>query len=447
MFSIIPSFSIRSGYRVLAAILVFLILQQYLSFRKPASLSPTYPDGNDASSSLACDSLEGLNDLFVILRTGASEAPKKLPVHFSTTLRCVPHYVIYSDYEEDIEGYHVYNALDEMNPDIVATHPDFEYYRRLQEKGREAFSPEELAQWSAAKNTKGGRDSPGWRLDKWKFLPLADKAFRERPDAKWYIFIESDTYMLWQSFLEWLSHFDPSKPHYLGMQMQIGDVIFAYGGAGFAISNPALKKAVAHRNENLQAYDDFTGSHWAGDCVLGKVLADTDVNLLWSFPTLAGDQPADMNFNSTFGGSNKKPWCYYATSYHHLPSSEYHKLAKFEQAWKRENGTLPRHGDVFRNYVLPNFSSKLSDWDNLSDVDQGSVASFDECRSICEKQFDCIQFSLSDQSCKTSTALMLGHRISKDATPRVTSGWIMEKVKEYPEQMDDSCDNQSWILS
>ncbi|KAF3070859.1 hypothetical protein GL218_00459 [Daldinia childiae] len=444
MFSIFPSSFTRSGYRVLAAILVFLILQQYLSFRKPVSVSQKYPDEEDVPST--CDSLEALDDLFVILRTGASEAPKKLPVHFSTTLRCAPHYAIYSDYEEDIEGHHVYNALDEINPDIISTHADFEYYRRLQEKGREAFSSEELEQWSSAKNTNGGRDSPGWRLDKWKFLPLAEKALRQQPDAKWYIFIESDTYMLWQTLLEWLAHFDPSKPHYLGMQMQIGDVVFAYGGGGFAISNPALKMVVAHRREKLKFYDDLTGAHWAGDCILGKALADSGVNLLWSFPTLTGDQPSDMNFNSSFGGSNKTPWCYYAASYHHLPPAEYHKLAKFEQTWNRENVSRLRHGDVFKHYILPRLSSNLSDWDNLSDVDQGSVTSFDECRNTCEKQLDCVQFSFTDQSCKTSTALILGHQISKDATPRVMSGWVMERVKDYIERMDTYCDNQSWIL-
>ncbi|KAI8960651.1 glycosyltransferase family 31 protein [Daldinia sp. FL1419] len=445
MFSVFPASFFRSGYRVLAAILVFLILQQYLTFRKPFPVGQKYPDQKDAPPT--CDSLEGLDDLFVILRTGASEAPKKLPVHFSTTLRCVPHYAIYSDYEEDIEGHHVYNALDEINPEIISTHPDFEYYRRLQEKGREAFSSEELEKWGSAKNTNGGRDSPGWRLDKWKFLPLAEKAFRERPNAKWYIFIESDTYMLWQTLLEWLSHFDASEPHYLGMQMQIGDVVFAYGGGGFAISNPALNKVVEHRRENLKFYDDFTGAHWAGDCVLGKALADAGVKLLWSFPNLAGDQPADMNFNSSFGGSNKTPWCFHAASYHHLPPAEYHKLAKFEQTWNRENTSRLRHGDIFKYYILPQISSNRSDWDNLSDADQGPITSFDECRSICESQPDCKQFSFTEQSCKISTALILGHRVPEDTTPRIMSGWIMERVKDYPERMDKYCDHQSWILS
>ncbi|KAI0830457.1 glycosyltransferase family 31 protein [Hypoxylon sp. FL0890] len=441
MFS--PSLFPRSTCRSLTVIWIFLFFLVYLYyFRNPVPAGDNSFQGKVQSP---CDALKGLEDIFVVLRTGATEAPKKLPAHFTTTLRCVPNYAIYSDYEEDIEGHHVYNVLDEVNSDIIATHPDFEYYRRLQEGGREAFTAEELAQWENAKNTNGGRDSPGWRLDKWKFLPLAEKALRRQPDAKWYIFIESDTYMLWQTLLEWLSHFDASKPYYMGMQMQIGDVVFAYGGGGFAISNPALKKVVARRRENLKFYDDLTAAHWAGDCVLGKALADAGVRLLWSFPTIAGDRPGDMDFNSTFGGKTK-PWCYYAASYHHIPPAEYSQFYRFEQNWNRENTFRIRHRDMFRSYILPRLSSERVDWDNLSDVDESDITSFDDCRSACENQPDCRQFSFTAQSCKTSTALKLGHQVPSDSADRVKSGWMMERVKDYVESMDASCGDESWIL-
>ncbi|KAI1767051.1 glycosyltransferase family 31 protein [Hypoxylon sp. FL1150] len=441
MFSGLPSLFSRWIIRVLAIVLFFFLLQQYLYFRKSATVS------QDAFGTAfqSCDSLQGLEDLFVVLRTGATEAPKKLPVHFTTTLRCVPNYALYSDYEEEIEGHHVYNALDEINPDIIATYPDFQYYRRLQEGGRDAFTAEEIKTWASAKNTNGGRDSPGWRLDKWKFLPLAEKALVAKPDAKWYFFIESDTYVFWQTLLEWLAHFDSSKPHYLGMQMQIGDVVFAYGGAGFAISNPALKKVVEHRRANLKFYDDFTGGHWAGDCVLGKAIADSGTNLLWSFPTLTGDMPADTDFNTSFGGQDKKPWCFYSASYHHLPPTEYTNFAKFEQDWNREKAFRLRHRDIFRFYLLPRISSKHDGWDNLSDLDQGEVHSFADCRATCESQPDCLQFSFLGGSCKTSTAIRLGHK-GYGVTEQAKSGWIVDRIKDYTEKMDASCGGKDWVL-
>lgn len=327
-------------WRLVAVVLFFLFVQHFFFFRQ--SSGPLAWSGGQPVLRPSCESLlAALDDVQVIMKTGANEAPQKLPVHFDTTLRCVPHYALYSDYAEEIAGHHVLNALDEMNPEVVASHPDFEYYRRLQEKGREAFSPQELAEWSSAKNTGGGKNSPGWRLDKWKFLPLADKALKLKPNAKWFLFIESDTYVIWNTLLEWLSRYDASKEYYLGQQMQIGDVIFAYGGSGFVLSNSALKKVVELRNSKLKFYDDFTGGHWAGDCVLGKTLADAGVDLHWSWPTLLSEQPVAMDFNDSFGGPDKKLWCYYAASYHHFSPADIASLDEFHRKWTQEVSTLP----------------------------------------------------------------------------------------------------------
>jgi hypothetical protein len=278
----------------------------------------------------------GIDDILVVLRTGANEAPAKLPIHFITTLRCAPHFAIFSDMEEYIEGYHILNALDEVNPDIVASHPDFEYYRLLLENGRASFTSEEFKRWSAAANTKAGRDTPGWRLDKWKFLPIAEKSLAHRPDAKWYLFIEADSYILWPALLEWLSHFDHLQPHYMGVQMQIGEVVFAYGGAGIILSNVALRKVVTHWRSNLKQYDEYTAGHRAGDCILGKVLADAGVGLHWSWPNLLGDQPKDMDFDSHFGGPDKRLWCYHVSSYHHVSPRDAIEISAFEHSWYRQ---------------------------------------------------------------------------------------------------------------
>ncbi|KAI0809700.1 hypothetical protein GGR55DRAFT_161356 [Xylaria sp. FL0064] len=431
----------RSPSRVFVVILIVLVIFQLYNIRS----RPTANFGGHATNYKSCAGLEGLDDVFVTLRTGTTEAPKKLPAHYKTTLRCVPHYELFSDFEEVIEGKRVYDVLDEVNPDIVATHPDFEYYNKLKGKGRNAFTAEEIAQWAAAKNTNGGRDSPGWRLDKWKFLPLADKALRLRPEAKWFVFIESDTYVLWPSLLAWLKHFDPSKPWYLGQQMQIGDVVFAYGGAGFVISQPALKKVVEHRNANLKFYDDFTAGHWAGDCVLGKALADVGIPLQWAFPTLSSEEPADTDMESGFGGPEKHPWCYYAASYHHLPPSEYPVFYSFEQKWYQTNDTLLRHKDVFYNYVLPRLAAERDDWDNHSDKEESTATSFRACRTACENDPTCMQFSVTGYTCQTSTALKLGRKAA--AAEQVKSGWIVDRIDAFIERMELACDStRDWVL-
>ncbi|KAI1108908.1 hypothetical protein F5Y14DRAFT_56896 [Nemania sp. NC0429] len=431
----------RSPSRVFVVVLFVLVIFQLFNIRSQST-------GNSASRHTRdydpCTGLEGLDDVFVTLRTGTTEAPKKLPPHYTTTLRCVPHYELFSDFEEVIDGKRVYDVLNEVNPDIVATHPDFIYYNKLKGKGRDAFTTEEIAQWAAVKNTNSGRDSPGWKLDKWKFLPLAEKALRLRPQAKWFVFIESDTYVLWKSLLAWLDHFDPTSPWYLGQQMMIGEVVFAYGGAGFAISQPALKKVVEHRNANLKYYDDYTASHWAGDCVLGKALSDVGVPLLWSYPTLSNEEPADTDFESGFGGAEKHPWCYYAASYHHIPPAEYSNFYSFEQKWYQSNTTLVRHKDVFHNYVLPQLATERDDWDNHSEKEDTTAASFGACRSACEREPTCMQFSVSGYTCKTSSSLRLGRKAS--AAERVKSGWMTNRIDSFVQRMDSECKGRDWIL-
>lgn len=459
-----PSLHARFIYRALSVVLAFLILYELLKLQQPypewlVHLKQTTPNPCGLTS------LGDLDEILVILKTGANEAPEKLPAHFNTTLRCVPHYAVYSDLEETVEGHHVYNALDEVNPEIRTTHPDFEYYQQLQEKGRKAFSEAQLAEWLSATNTVTGRDSPGWRLDKWKFLPMAEKALRHRPEAKWYVFIEADTYIIWRNIIKWLSHFDSSKPHYLGLQMQAGDTIFAYGGAGFILSNPALEAVVEHRNSSLDFYDDYTAKHWAGDCVLGKALKDSGVSLSWSWPTLLSHNPANMNFEEAFGGNkDKRLWCHYAGTYHHLSPKEVVQFSDFERRWNSEVSAHPqtarirtnraykntatlRHNDVFRHYILPQIEPEHADWDNMSDIEQDSDSSLEGCRKTCQSQSDCVQFSLTGRACRTATVVKLGHqRIPTPDEERVVSGWMVDRVNDFVRRMDASCKNEKWAI-
>jgi hypothetical protein len=279
-----------------------------------------------------CASLGGLEDVFVIVRTGSNEAHKKLPPLLNTTLPCYRHYGIWSDMEEEFAGQHIGNALDELDSGLVAQHPDFEYYRRLQEHGKEGFTSKEIEDWADAPNTGVGRDVPGWKLDKWKFMSTASKAYRQSPRSKWYVFTECDTYIFWHSLLTWLSHIDASRPYYVGRQMNLGSDKFAYGGAGIIISNPAMKHLVERHQNHTRAYNELTLSQWAGDYVLSKVMKDAGVELSWAWPTLEGDMPSTLDFKSK-SSAGYPLWCYYATTYHHMTPGNIHSYYAFDQEW------------------------------------------------------------------------------------------------------------------
>lgn len=84
--------------------------------------------------------------------------------------------MIFSDHDEIYHGHEVLDALSTVSEEIRLNHPDFELHRRLSELGRDALTPDELS-GSDVKSDDGGGTSgkasrPGWKLDKWKFLPM-----------------------------------------------------------------------------------------------------------------------------------------------------------------------------------------------------------------------------------------------------------------------------------
>jgi hypothetical protein len=297
-----------------------------------------------AEPSTGCPPLPGIEDILVVMKTGVTEARQKVPIHFKTTLSCIPHYVIYSDFEEEIEGVKIYDALSTIDSDVKVRVQDFDIYNRIAGKGRKGLEQQDFADED---NTNFGKpNNPGWKLDKWKFLPMAQEALKYKPDAKWFVFMEADTYLSWPTLLTWLAKFDHTQPHYLGTETQIADVIFAHGGSGFMLSNPALTKASEQYETRRAELDDYTDAHWAGDCVLGKVLADAGVNLHFSWPILQNSNLGELDEFTT--ELYRQPWCYIAVALHHLKAEEIEDLWKYEQKRWHEVSALqsPRHTHV-----------------------------------------------------------------------------------------------------
>jgi len=294
---------------------------------------------------LLCRNLPGADETLVVLRTGATELQDRFPIHLSTTLKCYPHYMLFSDHEEVYKGEKITDALSTVTQDILSQHPDFELHRRLLESGREALLAKELSgSESEAIQWTGKADNPGWKLDKWKFLPMVNQTFHERPDMKWYLFVEADTYVLWASLLEYLAVLDHTKPVYTGSQMYIGDVVFAHGGSGFIVSRSAMRMVVEHYAVHKGELESFTDGHWAGDCVLGKAFRDAGVKFVDAWPIMQGDYPGTVPYAKPDGrpiaDPTKRVWCYPTVSYHHLSPAVVEDLWHFEQDWIADNRSV-----------------------------------------------------------------------------------------------------------
>jgi hypothetical protein len=395
---------------------------------------------------LPCKKLEGGEDVLVVMRTGATEIKDKLPAHLNTTFRCYNDYIILSDYEEEFEGHQVHDLLANVEDDVKNTHPDFALWRRLQANGRDSLDDSELSgAISPESGSVGKTANEGWRLDKWKFLPMAAKTLELYPNKKWYVFVEPDTYLMWSNLLDWLHRLDPTEPLYYGSEVQIGPDIFAHGGSSFVISNPALKRAAQLYQENAADWHALTSTHWAGDCLLGKALAESGTPLTWAWPMFQGGNPHTMDFHEA-KPDGRTLWCAPALSYHHLSPSEISAMFEFEQEWLRETQARKRnsgvasgyiswrqhermrihHQDVFRSYVLPiTVAGERSGWSNLSpDLRAGTHNStLIECREMCKNARDCVQYARSEMGCYFSDDGKLGQ-----AAENVQAGWLEDRV-------------------
>ncbi|KAJ6088250.1 hypothetical protein N7486_009511 [Penicillium sp. IBT 16267x] len=386
-----------------------------------------------------------MDDVLVILKTGATEAQEKVPVQLRTGLQCVPHFAVFSDYEEVVNGVRTYDVLQNVSQTTMDKEPEFEFYKRLQEVGREGLTEED---WGDDTNGPFGKvNNPGWKLDKWKFLPMAEEALQVMPDAKWFIFIEADTYIVWQNLVNWLAHLDHTRSYYLGSPMQIGDILFGYGGSGVILSNKAMNRLHTYQTEALDELEQMTATEWAGDCVLAKALQGTHIYLTWAWPMMMTSRPWEVDhFSEAYG---RQPWCYPVISYHHMNPDDIEEMWQFDRGWFRSGkNALLLHADVYREYVHNGSLSQLDDWDNLSGAeivfDEPTLPSIDSCADACMQNTECLQYSYhhGENTCKHAATTL--HGVRSNGT---SSGWIPRRVQKLLNTFQSSCPQVEYIFN
>lgn len=449
---------------LLIAVIGTLLIASHLAgftafpeWRHPVQQAPAIVNALEAldQHTPPCRKLAGAQDVVIVMRTGATEIKDKLPVHFNTTFRCYPDTLIFSDYEEIFEGHQVFDALRSVDDTLKQTNSDFEHYLHLQRLGRVGLQADELHGESYESGPIGKNDNPGWRLDKWKFLPMIVRTLELRPEKKWYVFVEPDTYVVWSNFVQWLQKLDASKPSYYGSEVQIGDDIFAHGGSGFVMSKSAMEKGVEIYTADPEEWHMRTAGHWAGDCILGTALAKAGVELTWSWPMFQGGNPADMNWLEN--KAERRLWCAPAISYHHFSSYEVDSMWAFEQqhilrtmaesranSLSHQQGNVLHHQDMFRQYVLPNVTSERRDWSNLSPnlIPNSQGLSMADCRAMCEAKDSCLEYALGPNGCSLSDDVDMGALAES-----VESGWMMERIRTWMHGVDSCRGQTGWTAT
>lgn len=191
-------------------------------------------------------------------------------------------------------------------------------------------------------------------------------------------------------------------------------------------------------------WDQKAAEHWAGDCVLADALHLLGIELSWSYPIIQGGDPDTMDFLEF--GNNRHLWCYPVASYHHVKPGTIGALWYLTQDWITTHSTEPlRHGDVFKEWILPQMSHQQLDWDNLADLSvEGGQSCEDEwcCRVLCENNNTCVQYSYREKLCRTLGMPRLGVAKSDGSC----SGWMMGRMHDLVKRLD-KCDGEGhWVL-
>lgn len=315
------------------------------------------------------------DEVLLILKTGATVLWRRLPIHLTTTLspeRIAPENVaLYAEVDAKIGNWTVLDILKDAPPALQASDP-FELYRSLRDW-------DETNAYLEQTGLPGDDEGPpgGWRLDKYKFLPLMQHAGQHWPQVKWYLYTEDDTYLFLPNVLWYLSSYDARESHWLGGLGEKLGTTFAHGGSGFALSRGAWEQSFGQAQAAAAAtaattststsggredghglvtkYQSFVDEACCGDYALGKVLNDYGVRFgedhgetvqFWGFNGLP-------HWKMEFSRDN---WCVPVLTWHHAHSRDIARYYELERSWdfqlviifslptlKNQNETIPRY--------------------------------------------------------------------------------------------------------
>jgi hypothetical protein len=384
-------------------------------------------------------------DIVILVKTGATSIWRRMPAHMSTTLSnpaLTPNILYYSDSPDNINGFPVIDVLANVSSTLKAT-PDFTLYNRAKEIDNDNLYLE-------SGSMEGDFYLPGgWRLDKYKFVPMFQHVANYMPGKKWYIYMEDDNYYFWTMLYAWLATLDHTKPLMIGSPaFRLGED-FAHGGSGFAITGKALEVSFGSDRLLADKFEDYAREQCCGDQVLSHVLHGKGVE---RYKDLDGTGWAALQSLPTWRiGFGQWNWCSPIMNIHKVHQKDVSRLWVFENAFKSRTkgaGRL-RYRDIFTGLAKPNIkAAQKSEWDNYAaaktfasssdpDVNGGGKLSAvqmqkrpwysaEACKQACEEWEQCLSWKYADDNCGIDHTAAMGQRI--DAGIRMESGWMLDRI-------------------
>jgi hypothetical protein len=398
----------------------------------PAGAGPVrqVPFGEECSPFTA-GVMEGVT---IVLKIGAGEVATQLPMYLNRLGRCKQDLLIFSDRKDNYNGFEIADALAHLRPEYKFNNPDFDVYDRIQ-----------------ATNNTEAKTEEGWRLDKYKFLPMMEWTSYMRPESQWYVFLELDTYVNYDNIYRFLTSFNPKTAYYFGSPVwPKKKPIFAHGGSGFVLSRAALDKIIA-LGRMFGENKHFPGTHFfgvdvkeqcCGDAMLAQVLKKSGVSLRGYWPMFNGEKPFTMRFDN-------EQWCEAVMTMHHLSEDDFTRLSQWENA--RSHPERPLMFEELFTMIEPHLQEKAEDWSNMSEgvtykKSKSAAKSFDKCHKACVKDGSCLQFEYSGTECRLGYSIRLGRHQAREGERQWTSGWMLGRIKAF-KQARSPCQGAHFVHS
>ncbi|KAF2014824.1 glycosyltransferase family 31 protein [Aaosphaeria arxii CBS 175.79] len=391
-----------------------------------------------------CDNFptDQLQDVQIVLKTGAGDAERN-KAHLATVSSCITNLIIVSDHEEKVGDRQIIDILAELPASYTINNTDFQSYA----EHRKASAEGEKIKYSAA----------GWKLDRFKFLPMVDKAYEVNPKAKWYVFVESDVYFFWDTLFRLLDQHDHTEPHYMGSPVAgSNDRYFAYGGAGFVLSSGLMKRLLPPKPsggvEKLShRYEQWVKEDRCGDAVLAyAILNSTGTRLEALYPTFSGDELKHLKID-------RDRWCVPLLSVHRLNPEQMESLWNWERTRPYNPKPLVFSSLLAYTHGFLRDGPSREFWDNLSEApvpnDRPAHKNAGSCGSECENDPHCLQWSYSQTVCRFANYIKLGNAVDREngGQGEFTCGWALGKMAELGFKVDeesdinDTCQEATWL--
>ena len=389
-------------------------------------------------------------DVVILVKTGATSIWRRMPGHMSTTLgdpALTPNVIYYSDSPDNINGNEVIDVLANVSSTLKAS-PDFALYNKSKEV-------EDNNLYLESGSMDGDSYLPGgWRLDKYKFVPMFQHAANTMPGKKWYIYMEDDNYYFWETLYAWLATLDHTTPLMLGSPaFRLGED-FAHGGSGFAISGAGLSKSFGAEPHLADKWESYAREQCCGDQVLSHVLRQSGVE---RYTGLDGGGWAALQALPTWRmGFGTWNWCSPLMNVHKVHQADISRLWVFEQEFKAKNGVKGRlrYKDLFERFAGPHMrrAARRSEWDNYAQAKSFSSSydpdasgetkkklsesemkakpwySAESCEKACVAWDQCLTWKYADDACSMDHTAAMGQRI--DAGIRMESGWMLDRIEK-----------------